>query len=44
MQLILLVHMCIQANQLGDEGMKALAPELGKLTSLTNLDLGGILH
>ena len=30
-------------TRLGDEGMKALAPELGKLTNLTCLNLGGRL-
>ena len=33
---------CVQAdNEFGAEGAKALAPELGKLTQLQTLDLGG---
>ena len=32
---------CLQAgNELGAEGAKAVAPELGKLTQLQTLDLG----
>ena len=37
------LYMHIQVNKLRDEGVKALAPELGKLTSLTSLNLLGIL-